>query len=214
MGCCPPPAAPVVQVLNPVPGPPGAPGAPGAMGPPGPQGQGAPGPQGPQGPPGAQGPQGAQGAQGTPGLTVGPITGVTDGSVAGAGIVGEVLFAQQTDTWSVPIGGTPVTKTASPLTLTPGDWDVDVQLYNAFPVDYLSFNLASMTGLNLTGQDNASAGDPNGPTSGVSYTLNSMVVRMSPVAAVAPTYTLTCRNWQSSIAAGNTTFSIFARRVR
>ena len=130
-------------------GPPGPQGHAGVMGPagaaglPGPQGAvgvagpaGMPGPVGPPGPAGAQGPQGPAGpAGGITGPTTGTgamvlqhqpvIMGVTDGSAAVAGAVGEHLYAEAspdtTGAVSVPHN---TTTTIVSLALTPGDWDV------------------------------------------------------------------------------------------
>lgn len=117
-------------------GPPGTDGADGAVGAVGPQGpagpQGAagqdstvPGPAGPQGPAGPVGPQGptgftgATGPQGPAGLSAGP--GITDGSNAAAGNIGEVLSASQ----ATDVAMTSNTAiNVAVLNLSPGDWTV------------------------------------------------------------------------------------------
>jgi hypothetical protein len=131
-------------------GPPGPAGPAGAQGPAGPQGPqgpqgilGSPGAQGATGPQGAQGAQGAQGQQGIPGpvavsanagnlarlgtdnLLLVPDTsklkGITDGSNAAAGVIGEVLSASITTAVNLTLN-TPVN--IGQITLTPGDWAV------------------------------------------------------------------------------------------
>jgi Collagen triple helix repeat (20 copies) len=111
--------------------------------------QGAPGATGSQGPKGDKGDAGATGAQGSAGATgpagptavsanagnlarlgtdslifvpnTGPIKGVTDGSDAAAGMVGEVISSSN-------FGGvgltTNVTMNVTQITLSPGDWNV------------------------------------------------------------------------------------------
>ena len=57
----------------------------------------------------------------------GPIIGVTDGSTAAPGMVGEFIQGSTVIT-AVPNTGIQVLA-AQPLTLTPGDWDVEALLY-------------------------------------------------------------------------------------
>ena len=60
-----------------------------------------------------------------PGSGSGPIIGVTDGSTAAPGEVGEVLILTTPGNFSVPVQGGAVFQTVvSGLTLSPGDWDV------------------------------------------------------------------------------------------
>lgn len=61
-----------------------------------------------------------------PGQMTGPIIGVTDGSVAGPGEVGEVLRNIVTGTVGVSAGLGSASIAA--LTLTPGDWDVQTNI--------------------------------------------------------------------------------------
>jgi hypothetical protein len=105
------------------------------------------GPEGPQGPQGATGPAGPQGPAGPPGGGGGGLPpGVTDGSNAAAGQIGEVMSI------NIPTATTPPTNVAAiigSLTLTPGDWDVtgDIQINNASPVTFaVPLQLAITTG--------------------------------------------------------------------
>jgi hypothetical protein len=122
-------------------GPQGVPGPAGSQGPKGDKGDtGATGSQGLQGVPGAPGSAGATGPAGPTAVSAnagnlaklgtdnlifvpntGPIKGVTDGSDAAAGMVGEVLSSSN-------IGGVALTTNAAmnvtQITLSPGDWNV------------------------------------------------------------------------------------------
>jgi hypothetical protein len=108
----------------------------GPAGPAGPQGiqgiQGIPGVQGPAGPQGLVGPPGADGTLGL---------GVTNGSDAKPGIVGE--FVNNQASANFPAGS--LTQTVTPLTLAPGDWDVDAAANFQVTSDFLSLRLATFT---------------------------------------------------------------------
>ena len=64
-----------------------------------------------------------------PGTGTGPIIGVTDGSVAAPGEVGEVLCGSAVGT--IPAGT--LNSIVAPLTLTPGDWDVQYFMWALTP---------------------------------------------------------------------------------
>jgi hypothetical protein len=75
----------------------------------------------PVGPAGAPGPAGATGPTGPAGPNTLPM-GVTDGSNAAAGQIGEFLYAETSGTLSITSGGTNVT--IVDLAISAGDWDV------------------------------------------------------------------------------------------
>ena len=75
--------------------------------------QGIAGPQGPPGPTGATGPQGLPGSQ---------VPGVTDGSNAAAGYVGEFVNISMPS--GIPLTSETVNRSVMSMALTPGDWDV------------------------------------------------------------------------------------------
>jgi hypothetical protein len=113
-------------------------GAPGEQGVQGEQGEVGPmGPQGYPGPAGAMGPPGPQGPPGT--FEAGnPIPGVTNGSAAAAGQVGE--YRQQSGTVTGGSGGA-INVTVASLSLTAGDWDVwaVIGIQNAGPASATSY---------------------------------------------------------------------------
>lgn len=122
------------------PGPPGAQGPPGQLGPIGPQGPS--GEKGPQGDIGLQGPPGPQGDPGPEGPVGPPRQGITDGSVAPIGQVGEVIRYHRT----IPSSGIRVDGTAIQIftvAVTPGDWDTSgsfhVFIYPQDPVDVFPY---------------------------------------------------------------------------
>lgn len=104
-----------------VPGPQGPAGATGAQGPPG--ATGSQGPKGDPGTPGATGPQGLPGPQGVPGPSTAAIDGVSDGSAATAGQIGEFKSAQTLSTAPISLT-TNIATVIATLALTAGDWDV------------------------------------------------------------------------------------------
>jgi hypothetical protein len=108
-------------------GPEGSAGAPGAKGDKGDKGDagatGAQGSQGPQGLPGPQGNPGPTGPQGVPGPSTAAIVGVSDGSNATAGQIGEFKSAQTLSTAPISLT-TNVAAVITTLALTAGDWDV------------------------------------------------------------------------------------------
>lgn len=63
--------------------------------------------------------------------TVQPLNGVTNGSNAAPGIVGQVIDSQSTGTTTYPIGNTSTTtpfNTCISITLTPGDWELSASI--------------------------------------------------------------------------------------
>jgi hypothetical protein len=135
-----------------------------------------------------------------------PLQGVTDGSDAAAGQIGEYLFAQATT--AVPSATAPVFVNVATLALTAGDWNVGGQIYAA-----PSATASIITG----GVTNASASNPgttqclamlqNGSTGNVA---GAAPVRRFSVSAPTTAY-LT-----AATSAGTANFygSIWARRVR
>ena len=105
-------------------GPPGSDASPGQTGPqgaPGLQGiQGETGPQGVQGVVGPVGPKGDPGAKGDPGTPASAL-GITDGSNAAAGQIGEVIAASNTTGLQLT---TATAANVATLALPPGDWTV------------------------------------------------------------------------------------------
>jgi hypothetical protein len=107
----------------------GSGGGAGPAGPPGPQGpagaDGAPGPAGPAGPSVVSANAGNAATLGTDSLIFVPLAqpGVTDGSDAAAGDVGEFLVAQQLSSSPVSLPANADTVITT-LALSPGDWDV------------------------------------------------------------------------------------------
>ncbi len=122
-----------------------------ATGPQGPSGSiGATGLTGATGPTGPTGPTGATGATPTSGAWVG----ITDGSLAAAGVVGELL----TDTGALTgalANGTPVN--GAQITLTAGDWDL-------WAISQFNFNApvnVSYWAITITGASAGGTGFPN-----------------------------------------------------
>lgn len=107
-------------------GPQGVPGPPGATGPTGPQGNPGPtGSAGPTGPQGPQGPAGATGAQGPAGPNTLP-QGVTNGSDAAPGQIGEYVYGTSSIT---PANNQTGWVSIGSMSLTAGDWDVTGQCF-------------------------------------------------------------------------------------
>jgi len=125
-------------------GPPGPPGPTGATGAPGADGSGSatPGPMGPTGPTGPQGPPGTGGSTDLTGYATTNYVdqeiaklrqGVTDGSIAGPGEVGEVISGSELfGPYTLP-DTTPQGTQTSPMvdqfvmTVPPGDWQISTQ---------------------------------------------------------------------------------------
>lgn len=106
---------------------------------------GAAGPAGPPGADGAVGPAGPAGPAPTPPFN-GPIIGVTDGSNAAPGQVGEYLVSQQTFGIGASGGITAVVS----LSLTPGDWDVSGNAAFSWVSGNIATNILASVGIHTT----------------------------------------------------------------
>jgi hypothetical protein len=148
----------------------------------------------------------------------GPIIGVTDGSVAAPGQVGEVLSSLLSGTFTGAISGTSASQTAlSIMTLTPGDWNVQYWLQVNADIQGAAFALGPSPAGALNSMETILFGypaftDPEGTFQGVILTAAT-----TPINVATPTLlagTLTVWSGTTSVTSGPYTMKMWARRVR
>ena len=124
-----------------------------------------------------------------------PLTGVTDGSDAAAGQIGEVISNVIT---TVVVLTTGVTSVVGQINLTPGDWDVCGEVWVNVVGASLTFAVAS---INQAGQGMAAA-----------PILTGARTQVVPAISAGNTQILSLRTCRVSLAAA-TTYSLFAQSV-
>jgi hypothetical protein len=140
-----------------------------------------------------------------------PVQGVTDGSVAKPGNIGEFLVASATTAWSIATT-TSVNQTVSVLVVPPGDWNVQVQVDVNFTFSGGFFNLSPVpAGLvgPLSGSifGGGAAGQSN-------ISMNSNVAQLTvSVPTLLPVY-ISLLNETAGTVTGNTDTWATARRMR
>jgi hypothetical protein len=131
----------------------------------------------------------------TPTISQPVINGVTDGSAAGAGVVGQIISANAS-TVSVTSGATPNIAT---ITLSAGDWDVWGQL------EFLPASTTAITALGAS-VSATSGGFDSGISNAVSYTISRGIAFTGTGAA-----TIALQSGEASISVNtNTTFYLSA----
>jgi hypothetical protein len=139
-----------------------------------------------------------------------PKVGVTDGSDAAAGQIGEVISANQTTNVSLTSS---ISANVTSITLSAGDWDLTGEVAITPTVTGATAAYASINSVSNTYPVTASIGVGRAVIgTGLTTNLNILSIRPCRVSITAPTiyYLIVQLNGQ----AGNATGNIWARRVR
>lgn len=143
----------------------------------------------------------------------GPISGVTTGAPALAGEVGE--FIQRSVTATITVASNAVgLVTVNPLTLGPGDWDVEAKLDLAVQFTGAQFILnPTVPGMS---SDMRTSGFLPGvlhqiPTASIQSLRNQL---LTSLASSVLQFDITVANFTAASVTGNYTFTVNARRMR
>ena len=157
----------------------------------------------------AQGPQGPQGPAGPNTLPMG----VTDGSNAAAGQIGEVISSNVTTgvsaTASVPFNVTSIA-------LTAGDWDVSGEIWNALPASASASAIAAINSVSATIPTASALNTARIQTNVTQATASMMVLPLKAcrVSLSAPATYYLIAQLGFSTGAASATGNIWARRAR
>jgi hypothetical protein len=145
-----------------------------------------------------------------------PLQGVTDGSDAKAGYIGEFMTATVTTPWSIA-NGVSQTQNISTIVMSPGDWDMFSRLDIAFPFTNTLFNCspvpAGMTG-DLSGAVGATGMGGVTPIQETYLIMSGMVSRLNCTVPTLIPMSISIGNVTGAAVSGNTILSVYGRRAR
>lgn len=146
---------------------------------------------------------------------LGPIPGVTDGSDAAPGEVGEFLFGSFITNWNLPTGTADLRQFQDTITVPPGDWDVSANLTTENLAltggDFLCSNLGPPQ---LVPALVDSFFDTNGNALLAGVVFKCGPCRLSIVKPTLITFAIELENETGVSAVSPTTLQVWARRVR
>jgi hypothetical protein len=145
-----------------------------------------------------------------------PLQGVTDGSSAKAGYIGEFLTATITTPWSIASGANQ-TQNVSTIVMPPGDWDLSCRLAVTFPFTNTLFNCtplpAGMTG-DLSGAVGATGMGAISPIQETYLIMPGMTSRLSNTVPTLIPMSIIIDNATGAAVSGNTLMTVSGRRAR